>query len=55
MARFLIHYGIHFLVPVAIAFLFYKDKKWKALGILWCAMVIDLDHLLADPICHCDK
>ncbi|MFD2550468.1 DUF6122 family protein [Bizionia sediminis] len=45
-----IHYGIHFLVPLLIAFVFYKPIWLKAFGIMIATMVIDLDHLLATPI-----
>ena len=50
MLRFFLHYGIHFLVPVAIAFLFFKKDQRKVLFILWAGILIDLDHLLANPI-----
>jgi len=50
MGRFLIHYGIHFLVPIAIAFIFFKKDQRKILFILWAGIFIDLDHLLAHPI-----
>jgi len=50
MYKDIIHYGIHFIVPVIVALLFFK-KQWKyALGIMLLAMLIDLDHLLATPI-----
>ncbi|NHF61147.1 hypothetical protein FK220_017475 [Flavobacteriaceae bacterium TP-CH-4] len=50
MDRFLIHYGIHFIVPLAIAFLLFKEHKVKVLLILWTGILIDIDHLLATPI-----
>lgn len=50
MFRFFVHYGIHFLVPVAIAFLFFKKDQRKILFILWAGILIDVDHLLATPI-----
>lgn len=50
MYKDIIHYGIHFIVPVIVALLFFK-KHWKyALGIMLLGMLIDLDHLLATPI-----
>ncbi|MEL0643508.1 DUF6122 family protein [Olleya sp. Ti.3.14] len=50
MYKDIIHYGIHFIVPVIVALLFFK-KQWKyALGIMLLGMLIDLDHLLATPI-----
>ncbi len=50
MLQPLIHYGIHVLVPLIIAYLFY-NAKWKfAFFIMLSSMLIDLDHLLATPI-----
>jgi hypothetical protein len=48
--RPVLHYGLHFLFPLLIAFVFYKDYKWKAYFILIGTMIIDLDHLLANPV-----
>ncbi|NAS11398.1 DUF6122 family protein [Poritiphilus flavus] len=50
MLRFLIHYGIHFGLPFAIGFLFFKEGRWRVIGILLAGILIDLDHLLASPI-----
>ena len=50
MLRFIAHYGIHFLVPVAIGLLFFKEKPWQVILILLAGILIDLDHLLADPL-----
>lgn len=50
MLRHFIHYGIHFIVPIAIGFLFFKDHKLKVILILLAAICIDLDHLLANPV-----
>jgi hypothetical protein len=48
--KFLVHYGFHFLVPLAISILFYK-KNWKLAYLIFIGtMLIDLDHLLANPI-----
>jgi hypothetical protein len=50
MYRPLAHYGIHFLVPLLIAVFFYKSK-WKIVFIILIStMLIDLDHLLVNPI-----
>ncbi|WP_274474363.1 DUF6122 family protein [Mangrovimonas aestuarii] len=50
MWRSLLHYGIHFLVPLAVALIWYKPK-WKfALIVMFSMFIIDLDHLLANPI-----
>jgi hypothetical protein len=45
-----IHYGIHFGLPLLIALLFFKSYWLKAYGIMILGMLIDLDHLLANPI-----
>jgi hypothetical protein len=50
MFRFCIHYGIHFLVPIAIGFYFFKGNRLKATLILLAGILIDVDHLLADPL-----
>lgn len=48
--KFIIHYSFHFIVPLFIAFLFFK-KKWKIVyGIFLLSMLVDADHLLANPI-----
>lgn len=45
-----IHYGLHFIFPGLIAYLFFR-KNWKQVWlILLLTMLIDLDHLLANPI-----
>ena len=46
----IIHYGIHFILPLCIALLFYKPKWKYAYIIMICAVLIDLDHLVATPI-----
>ncbi|MFI2742374.1 DUF6122 family protein [Zhouia sp. PK063] len=50
MLRFFIHYGIHFIGPVIIAALFYRNNFWKSLLILEAGILIDIDHLWANPI-----
>lgn len=50
MLQNLVHYGIHFILPVIICMVFFK-KQWKfALLIMLSTMLIDIDHLLATPI-----
>jgi hypothetical protein len=50
MLQSIAHYGFHFLVPLIIALSFFKSK-WKfAYLIMICGMLIDLDHLIANPI-----
>ena len=50
MLRFFIHYGFHFIVPVLIAFFCFKKKFLKVSFFLILGILIDLDHLLANPI-----
>ena len=48
--KFLLHYSFHFLVPLAIALIFFKKKWFQVYLIFIGTMFIDLDHLLANPI-----
>ena len=50
MLREFVHYSIHFLVPVIIAYTVYKKDFTRVAIILLCGIVIDADHLLASPI-----
>ena len=44
------HLALHFLVPAAIAALFFR-KNWKTAYLIMIAtMLVDIDHLLANPI-----
>ncbi|WP_375239882.1 DUF6122 family protein [Aurantibacter sp.] len=52
MLRPFLHYGAHFLLPLAIAILFYKPKYLKVYLIFLCGFLIDLDHLWSTPIFH---
>ena len=45
-----VHVVLHFAVPAAVARLAYPKSSWKAWLIMMAAMLIDLDHLLADPM-----
>ncbi|WP_108801762.1 DUF6122 family protein [Aquimarina sp. Aq107] len=50
MFRTLVHYGFHFLIPLGIAFILFP-KQWKKVYLIFLgAMLIDLDHLIANPI-----
>ncbi|MHA7843725.1 MAG: DUF6122 family protein [Winogradskyella sp.] len=50
MLKFTIHYGLHFGLPLVIALLFFKKQWLKVYVIMLSAFIIDLDHLLANPI-----
>ena len=46
----IIHYSLHLLFPGLIAWMFFR-KKWKTAWLIIIAtMLVDLDHLLANPI-----
>jgi hypothetical protein len=44
------HYFLHFGFPLFIAYVFFKKEWKKAYLILIATMIVDLDHLLANPI-----
>lgn len=46
----IVHYGLHFLAPGLIAYVFFRKEWRKAWIIMLLTMLVDLDHLLADPI-----
>lgn len=46
----LLHYGGHWLVPFAIGWMFWRQDWLRAGAVIAAANLIDLDHLLADPI-----
>lgn len=45
-----IHMALHFVVPALVARTFYGDRWWWAFLIMVGTMIVDIDHLLADPI-----
>jgi len=54
--RFLVHYGLHFLFPVFMAKRWGGEHWLKCVLIMWSTMLVDLDHLLANPMfdpCRC--
>tara|TARA_R110001583_G_scaffold26142_2_gene94313 strand:- start:1379 stop:1696 length:318 start_codon:yes stop_codon:yes gene_type:complete len=48
--RFITHYGMHFLIPGVIAYIFFKDNWKKVWLIFTLTMLIDLDHVFATPL-----
>jgi len=50
MLQPIIHYGLHFGLPLLIALLLFKAKWKTAYLIMLCGLLIDLDHLLAQPM-----
>jgi len=55
MIQFFIHYSLHFIFPLLIAFVFFR-KNWKKVYlIMLLTMIVDLDHLIANPIFQADR
>jgi hypothetical protein len=48
--RAILHLVLHLLVPAAVARLGWRPRWRRAWGIMLAGLLIDLDHLLADPI-----
>lgn len=44
------HYSLHLLAPGLIAWIFFRSQWKQAWLIMLATMVVDLDHLLADPV-----
>ncbi|MFD1768731.1 DUF6122 family protein [Sphingobacterium suaedae] len=50
-----IHYGLHFLAPGAIAYFFFRPYWKRAWTIFLMTMLVDLDHLAANPVFDPDR
>jgi len=46
----LLHYFLHLVFPVFIAVIFFRKEWKKAYFILLATMLVDLDHLLSNPV-----
>ena len=46
----MIHIVLHFIFPLIVAFAFYHSRWLNATVIMIATILVDLDHLLADPI-----
>jgi hypothetical protein len=44
------HLALHFIVPLLVAFLFFKENLKLSYLTMMLTMLVDLDHLLASPI-----
>ncbi len=49
------HLALHVFVPLVIARVFFRDQWKQAWLIMLATMLVDLDHLLADPIFAADR
>ncbi len=50
LLRTLTHYFLHLIFPLFIALAFYRKNWKKAYLILLATMLVDLDHLFANPV-----
>jgi hypothetical protein len=48
--RSTLHLLLHFIVPLAIAFAFFRERWRRAALIMIATMIVDADHLLASPL-----
>ena len=46
----MIHIALHFLVPAGLVGLFFRKIWLRAYALLIATLLVDLDHLLANPI-----
>jgi len=51
----MIHIALHFIVPLLVALVFYSSRWRNTTLILIATMMVDVDHLLADPIYDPDR
>ena len=55
MTQIFLHYFLHLALPFLISIVFYR-KDWKKVYlIMLLTMLVDLDHLLANPIYQVDR
>ena len=55
MTQIFIHFSLHFIFPLLIAFIFFR-KNWKKVYLIMIStMIVDLDHLIANPIYQADR
>ncbi|CAN5917721.1 hypothetical protein BH24BAC1_BH24BAC1_26550 [soil metagenome] len=52
---FAFHIFLHGAVPVAVAWLFFRSQFKRAALLMLATNLVDLDHLLADPIVDPDR
>ncbi|MEC5394054.1 DUF6122 family protein [Bergeyella sp. RCAD1439] len=50
-----VHYGLHFVFPLVLALVFFRGNWKRAYGIMLATMLVDLDHVLADPLFDPDR
>ncbi|RMA64613.1 DUF6122 family protein [Ulvibacter antarcticus] len=55
MLQQLVHYGLHFIFPGLLAWIFFRSNWKKAWLIMIATMIVDVDHLLASPVFSADR
>ena len=55
MIRAVVHMVLHALVPGAVARSFYRQTMLRAWIVMMVTMLVDLDHLLANPVYNPDR
>ncbi len=55
MNTIIIHYFLHFFLPLLFSLVFFKKNWKKVYFIMISTMIVDLDHLLATPIYQADR
>lgn len=50
MLQQFVHYFLHFAFPGLIAYIFFRQQWKKAWLIMIATMLVDLDHLVSDPV-----
>lgn len=50
MLQTFVHYGCHVFIPLMVALIWYQSNRKIAFLIMFAGILIDLDHLLANPI-----
>ena len=53
--RAIVHRLLHFAVPGVVAWLFFRDRWQRAWLWMVATMIVDMDHLLADPLYDPDR
>ena len=53
--QLLTHYFLHLGFPLIIAWIFFRHNWKKAYLLMLATMLVDLDHLLADPVFVADR
>ena len=51
----ILHIALHFVLPLLVAAIFARNQIIKIYLLMMATMVVDIDHLLADPIYDPDR